>query len=216
MSQKHFGKSFGMAYLFGLLVLALSTSSCAQTEASGPSAQPDAVMQSIRNYGRGHQSLLSPTASAKPDQPDVPYSAHIRSVLFQEDFAQLEKIARQNRVEKGRLIGGGWKIVGFYNGTSAPGDEGVSPDPDWQLLLAKLQKWVAAYPDSATPRLALAYFYVNYGWRARGIGLADTVEDTQWKVFYERNAKAKSILLEAGSYQEKDPLVSTDAATRQK
>jgi Domain of unknown function (DUF4034) len=205
MSQKHFRMSFGISGLLGLLALALSTSSCAQTEASGSSAQPDAVMQSIRDYGRGHQTLLSPTTSAKPDQPNVPYSAHIRSVLFQEDFAQLEKIARQNRGEKGRLIGGAWKVVGFYNGTSAPGDEGVSPDSDWQLLLAKLQKWLAAYPDSATPRLSLAYFYVNYGWRARGSGLADTVEDSQWKVLNERNAKAKSILLEVATFKEKDP-----------
>jgi hypothetical protein len=205
MSQQPFRKSFGIVGLFGLLALALSTSSCAQTEASGSSAQPDAVMQSIHDYGRGHQALLSPTTSAKPDQPDVPYSAHIRSVLFQEDFSQLEKIAKQNPVEKGRLIGGTWKVVGFYNGTSAPGDEGVSPDSEWQLLLAKLQKWLVAYPDSATVRLSVAYFYVNYAWRARGKGLADTVEDTQWKVFYERNARAKSILLEVGTFKEKDP-----------
>lgn len=205
MSHKHFCKSFGIAGLFGLLALALSTSSCAQSEASLPATPSGAVMQSIRDYGRGHQGLLSPANSTKPDQADAPYSAHIRSVLFQEDFAQLEKIATQNRVEKSRLIGGMWKILGFYNGTSAPSDEGVPPDSDWQLLLAKLQKWLAAYPDSATPRLALAYFYVNYGWRARGVGLANTVEDTQWKVFHERNAKAKSILLEVGSFKDKDP-----------
>ena len=204
MTQYPLRKSLGIAGLFGLLILPLSSSSCAQPEASGPSTQPDAVMQAIRNYGRGHQSLLSPITSAKPDQPDVPYSAHIRGLLFQEDFAQLERIAAQNRVEKGRLIGGMWKTVGFYNGTSAPGDEGVSPDSDWQLLLAKLQKWLAAYPDSATPRLALAYFYVNYAWRARGSGLANTVEGSQWEAFNQRNAQAKSILLEVAALKEKD------------
>jgi hypothetical protein len=205
MSQQPFRKSFGIAGLFGLLVLALSTSSCAQSEASGPAPQPDAVMQSIRDYGRGHQAILSTANPAKPDELDMPYHDHIRSLLFQEDFAQLEKIAKQNRVEKGRLVGGSWKVVGFYGGTSAPGNEGVSPDSDWQRLLAKLQKWLAAYPDSATPRLALAYFYVNYAGRARGIGLADTVEDSQWKVFYERIARAKCILLEVASFKDKDP-----------
>jgi hypothetical protein len=205
MFQQPFRKPLGIASLFGLLILILSTPSCAQSEASGPAAQPDVVMQSIRDYGRGHQALLSSATSAKPDQADIPYSAHIRGVLFQEDFAQLEKIAKQNRAEKGRLLGGAWKVLGFYNGTSAPGDEGVSPDSDWRNLLATLQKWLAAYPDSATPRLSLAYFYVNYAWRARGIGLADTVEDTQWPVFNERNARAKSILLEVASSKEKDP-----------
>jgi len=205
MSQKHLRMSFGISGLLGLLALALSTSSCAQTEASGSSAQPDEVMQSIRDYGRGHQAIHSTVNPAKPDQLDMPYRDHIRSVLFQEDFAQLERIAKQNRVEKGRLVGGSWKVVGFYGGTSAPGNEGVSPDSDWQLLLAKLQKWLAANPDSATARIALAYFYVNYAWRARGAGLADTVEDSQWKVFNQRNARAKSILLEVATFEEKDP-----------
>ena len=205
MSQQPIRKSFGIASIFGLLALAISTSSCAQSEASGSSVQPDAVIQAIRDYGRGHQSLLSQANSTKPDQADISYSAHVRSVLFQEDFAQLEKIAKQNRVEKGRLIGGMWKVLGFYNGTSAPGDEGASPDSAWQTLLSKLQKWQATSPDSAAPRLSLAYFYVNYAWRARGNGLADTVQDTQWQLFNERNARAKSLLLEAASFKEKDP-----------
>jgi hypothetical protein len=199
MFQQPFRKPLGIASLFGLLILILSTPSCAQSEASGPAAQPDVVMQSIRDYGRGHQALLSSATSAKPDQADIPYSAHIRAVLFQEDFAQLEKIAKQNRVEKGRLVGGMWKVVGFYNGTSALGEE------DGQKLLAKLQKWQAAFPDSATVRLSLAYFYVNYAWSARGTGLANTVEDDQWKLFNERNARAKSTLLEAATLKEKDP-----------
>jgi hypothetical protein len=205
MSQQPFRKSLGIAGLLGLLVLVLSASSCAQSEASGPAAQPDVVMQSIRDYGRGHQALLSSATSAKPDQADIPYSAHIRAVLFQEDFAQLEKIAKQNRVEKGRLVGGMWKVVGFYNGTSALGEEDVPTDSDGQKLLAKLQKWQAAFPDSATVRLSLAYFYVNYAWSARGTGLANTVEDDQWKLFNERNARAKSTLLEAATLKEKDP-----------
>ena len=81
----------------------------------------------------------------------------------------------------------------------------MSPDSDWKQLLAKLQKWQASYPDSATARISLAYFYVNYAWRARGIGLANTVEGTQWKLFNERGARAKNILLEAASSKEKDP-----------
>jgi Domain of unknown function (DUF4034) len=187
MSNQPFCKPLGFAALFGLVALALSTSSCAQSEASRPDDQQDAVMQAIRDYGRGHQSLLTQANPPKPDQLDVSYSANIRSILFQEDFAQLEK------------------IVGLYNGTSAPGGEGVPPDSDWQNLLAKLQKWQAAFPDSSTAHLSLAYFYVNYAWSARGTGLANTVEDAQWKLFGERNARAKSILLEAATLKEKDP-----------
>ena len=185
--------------------MAFSTTSCAKSEASRPDDRPDAVMQAIRDYGRGHQSLLTQANPAKPDQADVSYSAHVRSLLFQEDFAQLEKIAKENRTEKGRLIGGLWKILGFYNGTGAPSAEGAPPDSDWKNLLTELQKWQAAFPDSATVRLSLAYFYVNYSWKARGHGLGNTVEDDQWKLFKERNTRAKSILLEAATLKDKDP-----------
>jgi hypothetical protein len=202
MSKQPFRKLFRIA---GSIALVLSASSCSRSEARRPPVDPEAVMQVIRDYGRGHQSLLAPGSAEKPDQTDAAYSAHIRNILVQEDFSQLEKIAKQDRVEKGRLIGGVWKAVGFYNGTSTPADEGVSPDSDWQLLLAKLQKWSAAYPDSTTVRLSLAYFYLNYAWRARGTGLANTVEDAQWKVFYERTARSKTILLELASSKEKDP-----------
>ena len=205
MSKQPYCKSLGFAALLGLVAMALSTTSCAQSEASRPNDQPDAVMQAIRDYGRGHQSLLSQADTTKPDQTNISYSAHIRSLLLQEDFAQLEKIAQQNRVEKGRLIGGVWKIKGFYDGTGAPSDEGGPSDSDWKKLLAQLQKWQAAAPDSATVRLSLAYFYVNYAWSARGTGLANTVEEDHWNLFNERNARAKSILLEAATLKEKDP-----------
>src|ERR1700739_2293714 len=153
MSKQPFCKPLGFAALLGLAAMALSTSSCAQSEASRPDDQQDAVMQAVREYGRGHQSLLTQANPPKPDQLDVSYSANIRSILFQEDLGQLEKIARQNRVEKGHLIGGMWKVMGFYNGTSAPVDEGAPSDSDWQKLLAKLQKWQSAFPDSPAPRL---------------------------------------------------------------
>jgi hypothetical protein len=205
MCKQHFCKSIGVAALLGLVTLALSTSTSAQSETSRPDDQPDAVMQAIHDYSRGHQSLLTQANAAKPDQTDISYSAHVRSLLYQGDFAQLEKIAKQNRLEKGRLIGGMWKIMGFYNGTGALGEEDVPLDSDGQKLLAHLQKWQVAFPDSAAVRLSLAYFYVNSAWSARGTGLANTVEEDQWKIFNERNAKAKGILLEAATLKEKDP-----------
>jgi Domain of unknown function (DUF4034) len=205
MSEQPFCKPLGFAALLGLIAMALSTSSCAQSEASRLDDQPDAVMQAIRDYGRGHQSLLTQANPAKPDQTDISYSAHVRSLLFQEDFPQLEKTAKQNRVEKGRLIGGMWKGVGFYNGTGWPVAEGSPKESDWQRSIAMLKKWIAANPNSTAARLSLAYLYVNYSWAARGGGFADSISDAQWKLFYERNAQAKALLLEATLFTDKDP-----------
>jgi hypothetical protein len=189
----------------GILVLAATTSSCNHAEASRANASEDVIMQVIRDYGRGHQSLLTPANFEKPDEYDDIYSAHIRNILVQEDFAQLEKIAQRNRVEKGRLIGGVWKILGYYDGTGWPVDEGKPKESDWQLRIATLKKWIAASPNSTAARLSLAYLYVNYSWVARGVGFSDSVSDDQWKLFYERTAQAKSLLLEISSFKDKDP-----------
>ena len=162
-------------------------------------------MRAVREYGRGHQSLLAPGSAEKPDQPDEAYSAHIQNILVQEDFAQLEEIARQNRVEKARLLGGVWKTWAFYNGTGWPVSEAAPKEPDWQRHITTLKKWVAVYPNSTIARLSLAYLYVNYSWVARGGGFADSITDAQWKLFYERNAQAKALAMEAGSFKDKDP-----------
>jgi hypothetical protein len=205
MLIKPLRNSLGILGFFAILVLAFSAAACGHTAASTPPESSDLVMQTIRDYGRGHQALLTPATSEKPDQSDLAYSAHIRSILVQGDFAQLEKIAQQNRIEKGRLIGGVWKVVGFYAGTGLPVAEGEPKEPDWQRQLATLKKWVADCPNSTPARLSLAYLYANYAWVARGKGFSDSVSDVQWKLFYERIAQAKAILLDVSSFKDKDP-----------
>jgi hypothetical protein len=192
-------------FFAGLLGMALFTSSCGHTEASPSPAVTDAVMRAIHNYGHDHQSLLFPGSSDKPEETDAAYSAHISIILVQEDFAQLEKIARQNRIEKGRLVGGVWTTLGFYNATGMPVFVGAPKDSDYTQHIARLKRWITAYPDSTAARLSLAYLYLNYASVARGSGFADTVSDSQWSVFYSRDAQAKAILLEASSLKEKDP-----------
>src|ERR1700739_4272648 len=117
MSQQPFRKFFPLAGSFALI---LTLSSCSRSEARRPPAEPEAVRQAVHDYGRSHQALLTPGVAEKPDQTDVAYSAHIRNILVQEDFAQLEKIAQQNRIEKGHLIGGVWKTWAFHNGSRLP------------------------------------------------------------------------------------------------
>ncbi len=162
-------------------------------------------MQVVHDYGRGHQSPPFPASDALPDETDEKYSAHITSFFVQGDFAQLEKIAQQNRKEKGRLIGGVWKTNAFFNAVSFPVHTGELKDSDYQLQIATVKKWVAAYPDSATPRIALASTYSNYGSFARGTGYANTVSNSQWKIYRASTARAKQALLEAAQLKDRDP-----------
>jgi hypothetical protein len=206
MSHQPFRKSFGIASLCGLAALALATSSCTRSEASRPANPPDAVMQSVRDYGRGHQSLLSPGSTEKPDETSEAYSDRIKKLTTQEEFAQLEKIARQNRTEKGRVLGGGWKIYDFYEGAGTPESTGMPKAADYARRVATLKKWIAAYPESAVPRLSLAFLYTEQAWKIRGSDYADKVSDSQWEQFADGNAQGKVMLLEAATLTDKDPM----------
>jgi hypothetical protein len=63
---------------------------------------------------------FSPGDTSKPDESDGLYTAHISNLLVQGNFAELEKIAEQNRTQKTRLLGGFWSNHEFFAATSFP------------------------------------------------------------------------------------------------
>jgi tetratricopeptide (TPR) repeat protein len=208
MVDKHTRHSLRTVSFLGYFALAVAASSCGRTHASpatSTAAEPDAILKTIQEYGRGHSGALSPASPTKPTETDDVYGARISDLLVHEDFTQLEKIGRENRTEKGRLVGGIWKTYAFYSGlgkASAPGQESAA---FYDQQIARAKKWIAAYPDSATARLALAELYLDYGSFARGTGTADTVSESQWNQLNTRSAQGKAVLLEASSLKEKDP-----------
>jgi hypothetical protein len=70
-------------------------------------------------------------------------------------------------------------------------------DEEWEKRRALLEQWHAEQPDSKAALLALAAFYNDYGFKARGTGWAREVSEEAWKLFRERRAKAVE-LLESG------------------
>jgi hypothetical protein len=126
MLAKQTGNPLKTVFLLTLLGVFLITNSCGHAKASPSPVAAAAVMKTFQDY-RDHHSLLTPGSLAKPDEPDGLYSARIKNLLVQEDFAQLETIAQQNRIEKGRLLGGVWKTFAFYNGTGKPVSAGTPP-----------------------------------------------------------------------------------------
>ncbi len=171
-------------------------------------------MHIIRDYSRGHHSPPMPIPFTPPTESEEAYEAHVRELFAQEDFLQLEKIAQQNRIEKGLLTGGGWKNFMFFNSLENPScDCGLSDsdpirplqDSDYQKHLLKINNWIATHPDSAAAQLTLAHFYTSYASFARGDGLANTVSSSAWKLYSARSAKAKEILIAAARLKEQDP-----------
>lgn len=171
------------------------------------------VMQAVRDYGHGHQPTAPSLAKAPaaqdstsdPSDLDGPYQAHIGLVFAQGDFAQLEKIANQVRSDKSRLSGGVWKLFALYDGLAKPSAGNRATDADWSEHIEDHKKWIAAYPESATARIALAQAYINYAWFARGSGYANSVSDSGWDLFGQRIALAKATLIETAHLKEKCP-----------
>jgi hypothetical protein len=193
--------------------ICLGEISCGHTNASSPPIPMTAVMQAVREYNRGQRPTL-PTSTAPlatQDSPtnssdaDGPYQAHVGLLFAQGDLAAIEKIAHQVRIDKSRLSGGVWKLVGFYEGVSKPPARDHSTDGEWSAHIDDLKKWVAAYPESATARIALAQAYIDYAWFARGSGYSNSVSDSSWELFTKRIALAKATLVEAARLEEKCP-----------
>ena len=161
-------------------------------------------MQAVHDYGRGHQSSVLPPPSSIPQETEEHYMAGIKEMSVESDFAQLEKTARQNRTERGLLLGGVWKDNAFYNQLASPMNVGEATDEGYRNQITRLNEWITAYPDSVAPRIALARLYTNYAFFARGDGSADSVSSSRWELYNERNITAEQHLLAAARLKDRD------------
>jgi hypothetical protein len=193
-----------IAYSFAVAILCVTASSCGHSEASPPAPSREAVMQAVRDYGRGHPSSVLPPPSPIPQETSEGYKAKIREALLTSNFAQLEKMAQQNRMERGLVLGGAWKNNDFYDELASPASSGEPTDDDYQNRMARLNTWRSAYPDSAAALIALSRLYTNYAFFARGDGTADSVSGSSWRLYNDRNILAENYLLAAVGLKERD------------
>src|SRR5271154_907333 len=205
MAKRHNSTVSQVTNLIALLILALASSSCIHLDATPAMVPIETVMQAIHDYGRGHQVLPPPAASTATAETEEGYQADIGLLLAEENFAELEKIAAQNRTERGLFVGGGWKNNDYFNALGFPPHDGEMKDSDYQFQFRRIEKWIAAYPQSSAARITLARAYTNYASFARGDGTADTVSNGQWRQYNERTALAKDSLLAAARLKERDP-----------
>ena len=125
------------------------------------------------------------------------YAAQVRELLYQERFELLDSTAAGLRLGRSRFRGGAWKLHKFYIGLEEPADGKKATEAEWQHQLSEIRKWTERYPDSITACVGLGAALVNYAWKARGTGFADTVSDGGWRLFRERLAQAERVLNEA-------------------
>jgi hypothetical protein len=145
-------------------------------------------------------------------EPARAFRASARVLFDHEKFDDLDRIAAKVRSGKERFRGGAWKLFVFYDTIEGPGSL-TSTDEVWDAHIERLRRWIAAKPDSITPRVALAKSYLKFAWKARGNGYGDTVTKPEWEVFKQRVQQARDTLEQAESLPQKDPQWFRDMQT---
>ncbi len=70
---------------------------------------------------------------------------------------------------------------------------------------AYFDAWTATEPDNAVAHLVNGFSLVNWGWEARGSGVASTVSSLMFEQFYERLQQAQDVFQRAIALDDTDP-----------
>jgi parallel beta-helix repeat protein len=126
----------------------------------------------------------------------------IGAALMNGQTAYLDRIASRLRKYRSRYDDSGWQLYFFYNGLKygfATFNENTKP-----AFGAALEKWASDFPDSCTPRIALAMTEMDYAWSCRGTNWASEVTPEGRKGFREHGDVAEKWCKEAEAKPDKD------------
>jgi hypothetical protein len=130
------------------------------------------------------------------------------SMLVNGEFQRLDTEAQTAREKSLVLDDGQPRLAALYAGISGcltSGCQNTLAKEDWEKRLARLKEWVKTNPDSITASVALATYYLEYGWVVRGQGYRDSVHEEAWPVFNENANKSKTELMALGARVKNDP-----------
>jgi hypothetical protein len=192
---------------FLILAAALGTlSGCDRLPTSGSSgtSSNQSSSSSGENIDASEKVTAAKLRPAKDPIQEEIYKAKLetRQAYNNRRFDELETKVAALRTGKETYGNGSWKIAQFYEAFACDDKE---PESMWQLHDRIHQEWIAAKPTSIAARIAYADFLTDYAWRARGSGYADSVKEEGWRLFEERLANARKVLMEGRALQEKDP-----------
>ncbi len=131
--------------------------------------------------------------------------AQASALFMQERFAELEQLADRYRTTEARTRSGLWKLTLFYSGLTDLAFSDEKSDKYWDSIESKALRWVDAFPDSPTPRIAYSLVLIGHAWMFRGGGWGSEVKSQDWKPFHEYMKKAETYLLEHKDIAAADP-----------
>jgi hypothetical protein len=184
-----------------LLVAVVFLSACSKKSADTP--PNDGNIHNVTTNGLPFEVSVVTTDQAKEWDTLVKLSL---GYFEKQDYDALEKLAGEGRSAEDAWPEGDWKVVPVYVGLELADDQA---DSAWLARQKALEAWGQARPESITARVALARHLVNYAWKARGGGYANTVSDAAERLFEERLHQAALVLNEAKALKEKCPVYWT-------
>ena len=134
------------------------------------------------------------------------YVAAWQQILETDNFSRIEEQAAAFREDEKVSLEGMWLSPRFFAALSAGPEKGT--EEDWQEMFDRFDRWQNEYPDSMAIRHAKAGLLINYAWKARGGGYANTVAKDGWEKFSQRIEEAKN-LLETVPAEERRPVFYT-------
>ncbi len=124
------------------------------------------------------------------------------ALLKNADYAGLESLVASIKAKGYRLDDTNTELSAFYRAFSL--QKGAGKDR-WGKRREDLEKWAAAVPESSAARTALADWWTDYAWEARGYGWASTVTEEGWKQMSDRLDKAEEVLTSIDANKVDDP-----------
>lgn len=129
----------------------------------------------------------------------------VANLFWQQDFVQLDEMARAFREEQSRTPSGVWKLTLFYRGLSNIISVSAAGQQEWESVYRISDAWAKASPDSPPAQISKAIFLKKFAEKIRGTTWAHEVPKEAWAPFFELLAKAENHLLSVKETASKDP-----------
>jgi hypothetical protein len=170
-----------------------------------PAANDELVRLTVKaNWGpKGYLRLTSFEAITR----------EVNQLMNEHAYQELDELAEHLREGKPTTESGRQVLAlfhqtvhgDFYSPPTAINPQTLKMLEDTDELPPYIKSWLAANDCSATARIWSADTYVQAAWQARGTGLANTVNEDQWKRFRALLEKSRKVLLDCKTYGANDP-----------
>lgn len=149
--------------------------------------------------------LPGAVAVAQSPRPLERAAGEYEELLFQRSYRNLESASLEAHSASSVIGDGQPRLAAIYMGTAGCVCGDSRTEGRWNLRGERLREWLKSYPNSVTPKVALAWLPLKLGWTVRGTGYANTVSPEAWKQFNKYLAEARDALNGLDADAKNDP-----------